>query len=68
MDKNLYSATSGVKSLSDNVLLTYTHVVRQNLISINRFTFTRLTLDLVPAADLAVADFGARVPRTTPGI
>ncbi|MEO7649284.1 MAG: hypothetical protein ABIZ80_02370, partial [Bryobacteraceae bacterium] len=39
----------------------------QNLISINRFTFTRLTLDLVHAADIAVADFGARVPRTTPG-
>ncbi|HUQ94986.1 MAG TPA: carboxypeptidase regulatory-like domain-containing protein [Bryobacteraceae bacterium] len=67
LEKNLFSATSGLESISDNVLVTYTHVVRQNLISINRFTFTRLTLDLVPATDIAVADFGARVPRTTPG-
>lgn len=67
VEGNLYSATSGLESVADNVLLTYTHVVRQNLIAINRYTYTRLTLDLVPAADIAVADFGARVPRTTPG-
>ena len=67
LDRNLFSASSGLESIADNVLLTYTHVVRSNLISINRFTFTRLTLDLVPATDIAPADFGARVPRTTPG-
>lgn len=67
LDRNLLSASSGLGSIADNVLLTYTHVVRSNLIAINRFTFTRLTLDLVPATDIAPADFGARVPRTTPG-
>jgi hypothetical protein len=64
---NLYSAAGGTGSIGDNAAVSYTHLFTPRLLTIGRYTYTRLTLDLTPAVDLSVADLGAQVPKTTPG-